>query len=107
MENELNIIKVNMAELKADIRYIKQSLDTNDKQHKEILDKIDAITEHASNRFAEKKDQTEIIKRFDGLSSMYVSREEFKPIRSVIYGMVGFILIAFLSAIIGLVITKI
>jgi len=94
-----------MAELKSDIHYIKQSLSKNDQQHREILDKIDAITKHASDRFADKNDQDKIMKRFDQLSGIYVSREEFKPVKAIIYGMVGFILLAFLSAVVGFVIT--
>ena len=103
MENELNLIKINMAELKADIRYIKKGLESIEKQHQEILDKIDAITEHASNRFADKNDQAEIMKRFDGLNNLYVSKEEFKPVKAIIFGMVGFILLAFLSAVVGFI----
>ena len=34
MEAEINLIKINMAELKSDIGYIKRSLDTNDRKHK-------------------------------------------------------------------------
>jgi hypothetical protein len=94
-----------MAELKADICYIKRSLDTNETQHREILDKIDAITKHAAERFADKNDQEKIMKRFDQLSGIYVSREEFKPVKAIIYGMVGFVLLAFLSAVVGFVIT--
>ncbi len=45
----------------------------------------------------------EIIKCFD---RKYVRIEEFKPIKTIIYSMVGFILLSFLSAIVGLVIMR-
>jgi len=105
MDTEINIIKINMAELKADIHYIKKSLDTNEKQHREILDKINGIAVNADLRFADKKDQEEIMKKFNGLSNIYVSREEFKPVKAIIFGMVGFILLAFLSAITGFILS--
>ena len=36
----------------------------------------------------------------------YVSRAEFEPIQKIVYGMVGFILLAFIGAVVALVITK-
>jgi hypothetical protein len=40
------------------------------------------------------------------LKGMYVTRAEFEPIRNLVYGAVGLILIAFLTALIALVITR-
>jgi len=39
-------------------------------------------------------------------SGKYVRREEFDPVQRLVYGMVGVILLAFLGAIVALVITK-
>ena len=36
----------------------------------------------------------------------YIRREEFEPVQRLVYGMVGIILIAFLGAVIALVITR-
>ena len=36
----------------------------------------------------------------------FVTKEEFKPVKSIVYGLVGAVLCAFLAAIIGLVIRK-
>lgn len=36
----------------------------------------------------------------------YVRREEFDPVQKLVYGMVGLILVAFLGAVIALVVTK-
>ncbi len=40
------------------------------------------------------------------LDEKFVTRIEFTPIKSIVYGMVGFILLAFLAAIVGLVIIR-
>lgn len=37
------------------------------------------------------------------LRDTYVSKEQFEPVKSVVYGMVGFIMLAFLGAIVSLV----
>jgi len=84
MEKQINEIKINLMEFRKDIGYIKNSLDKNEQAHKEIMDKIDVWFSEAEGRFVDKK--------------------EFKPVRIIVYGMVGFILIAFLSSIIGLVV---
>ena len=110
MEQKVQQLEIDMAELKKDICYIKNSLDKNDDQHKEIIDKIDLFVQSSVDRFAEKKYHQESMKRIGDiittLDCKYVKVEEFKPIRIIIYGMVGFILIAFLTAIVGLVIIK-
>lgn len=51
-----------------------------------------------------KQDVKDLINSLDG---KYVSRIEFKPVQSVVYGMVGFILLAVLGAIVSLIIVKI
>lgn len=40
------------------------------------------------------------------LNSHYVSKEEFEPIKKVVYGLVGLILIAVAGAVVSLVITN-
>lgn len=49
-----------------------------------------------------------ISKRVDGIdtkvSSHYVSKEEFEPIRKIVYGMVSLILIAVVGALVALVV---
>lgn len=40
------------------------------------------------------------------LETGYVGREEFKPIRLVVYGLVGVILVAFVTGVIALLTTK-
>ena len=72
-----------MAEFKKDIVYIKENLDLNKQAHEQIVKKI------------------------DNLCLNFVTVEEFKPIKSIVYGMVGFVLLAFLTAIVALVIVKI
>lgn len=48
-----------------------------------------------------KEDVTEIKLK---LEKDYVTREEFEPIKKVVYGLIGLILVAVVSALIGLVI---
>ena len=36
----------------------------------------------------------------------YIRREEFAPVQKLVYGMVGVILVAFLTAVIALVVTR-
>lgn len=48
---------------------------------------------------------------FDAFVSTYkeakhVRRDEFEPIQKIVYGMVGLILVAFLTAVIGLVVVR-
>ena len=49
MEQQINEIKINMAEFKKDISYIKDSLDENSKQHKDIKEMIVNNSEHVNN----------------------------------------------------------
>lgn len=77
MSEEITKIKVNMMELKTKLS------STNDTVVR-IEKKMDDFIKCANKKF--------------------VNREEFKPIKKIVYGTVAFILIAFLSAIVGLVI---
>jgi Na+/H+ antiporter NhaC len=40
----------------------------------------------------------------DSLQSQYVTRNEFNPVKSIVYGMVGVILLAVLGALVALVV---
>ena len=107
MEQELNIIKINMAELQKDITFIKESLVKNDDQHKEIIGKIDSFIQNSHDRFADKKDHIESLKKIDEiietLDSKYVSVDAFSPIRKLAYGLTGAILLAVVGAILALI----
>ena len=46
--------EVIMAQITKDISYIKQSLDKNDEQHKELFEKIESWLHEAEQRFAPK-----------------------------------------------------
>jgi len=52
--------------------------------------------------------QSKFYKRFDDMEEIiekkYVSKIEFGPVKSIVYGMVGFILLTFLGSIISLVV---
>lgn len=47
-----------------------------------------------------------INKRFDELDQKLVSRKEFEPVRNLVYGFVGLILVSVATALISLVILK-
>ena len=42
----------------------------------------------------------------DNLRSSYVSKDEFDPVKKIVYGLVGLILVAVMGAVLGLVIIK-
>jgi hypothetical protein len=48
----------------------------------------------------------DVVEIKSSLAGLYVTRAEFEPIRNLVYGAVGLILIAFLTALIALVITR-
>ena len=42
----------------------------------------------------------------DNLRSSYVSKDEFDPVKKIVYGLVGLILVSVMGAVLGLVIIK-
>jgi hypothetical protein len=54
-----------------------------------------------------KKDISEIKESLKSMSCDYVTQVEFRPIRSLIYGLVGLILVAVVGALLALVILKV
>lgn len=52
------------------------------------------------------KDVAEIKETLKTMSEVFVTQTEFKPIKSILFGLVGTILLAFLGAIISLVINR-
>jgi hypothetical protein len=79
-ENESQSLKINRLEI---------MMEQNNKDHdtlKEMLCRID--------------------KKIDGISEEYVKKDEFNPVKNIVYGMVGFVLLAFIGALISLVFIK-
>ena len=97
MENEITQLKVNMKEIQTDIGYIKESLVQNFTQHKEIIGKIDHLSDTFQTRIEDKADKKDI-------EGKYVSTESFAPVQRITYGLVGAVLLAALYAILNLVI---
>ena len=89
--------------MEENIIFIKDSLAKNDEQHKEILTRIDHLGVTFQGKIQDKADQKEVMVRFDKLDETYVSQETFRPIQKLIYGMVGAILLAFIGAVVALV----
>ena len=71
---------------------------------KEFMDKVDKVV---TDVIGMKKDIEYLVKRSDEDSRNYVERKEFEPVRNLVYGLVGLILVAFVGAIIALVIPRI
>lgn len=89
LETEVAVVKSNINGLSASINLIM----TNHLPH------IQKGVEDLGVKLDDKFD-----KLCRNMDDKYVSKEEFKPVKSVVYGMVGFILLAFLAAIVGAVI---
>ena len=103
MENELNNLKITMSELKKDIGYIKESLDKNDSQHKEILEKIDHLGDTFQDKIQDKADQKEVMEKFNHMELRFVTQDSFRPIQKLAYGLTGAILLAVVGAILALI----
>ena len=66
-------------------------------EHEKLLVRVDERTLHTIGL---------VDKLTDMVESAYVTKSEFNPVRSVVYGMVGFMLISCLGAIIAMIIKK-
>ena len=51
-----------------------------------------------------KEDISEIKASFKDIKTFYLTKDEFSPVRNIVYGMVGLILIAVVGAIVALVV---
>jgi hypothetical protein len=63
----------------------------------ELLIRIDERTQNIEHEIAEIKSRME---------SDFVTAAEFAPVKKVVYGLVGSVLVAVLGAVVGLVVTK-
>lgn len=86
MEDMNSTIKI----MQKDIDNISKALEKNSLEHEKIMKCLD--------EFIEKSD------------ARYITKEQYandiKPIKSVVYGMVGFVLLAFLAAVTAIVIKQ-
>lgn len=101
------------------------TIDTGDLSMRELLIKVatrqDQIredirdvrreVEKASDRHASKvdlerieKNVSDLAEKIDGLAKQYVTQAEFGPVKRIVYGAVGIILVAVIGAVIGLVV---
>jgi len=79
MSEDITNVKINMAKLEA-------KLSSTDATVNRIEKKLDDFIECTDEKF--------------------VTNERFRPVKNIVYGMVGFILLAFLSGVVGMVILK-
>lgn len=77
-----------MAKMEKDISYIKEGMVKNDADHVAIKESIE-------------KNIEEIRKLLEKTDEKFVTKIEFGPVRSIVYSMVGFILLAVLGAVIS------
>jgi len=96
-----------MAQINTDLKYIKGSLDKNEEQHKEILDKIDNLGDTFTGKIQDKADHKETFGAIKGLAeameSKFVSKESFSPIQKIVYGLVGAMLLSIVAGIMALI----
>jgi hypothetical protein len=101
-------LQINMAKIEENIGFIKEALVKNDYQHKELIEKIDSFVHSANERFLDKSEHEETLKRIDGfvdtVDKKYVTKESFSLVQKIVYGIMGAIGLAFLYALIELVI---
>jgi hypothetical protein len=74
METKIQALEISMAELKTDLRYIKDSVKQNAEEHKEIIDKIDGFIQSAENRFAAKAEHQDTVRQIVDLSNSLENR---------------------------------
>lgn len=110
MKDRIQTIEINMTKLNGSIDAIKDALVDNKSEHREIILKIDSFIQSADNRFAAKAEHKETLQKVKDLSQTiddkYVTKESFGLIQKIVYGMVGAILVSFLSALLLLVFNK-
>lgn len=117
METRVHKLEISMAKIEEKLAFIADSVSQNTNDHSKIFDRIDDVAtkvdgfiQSSTDRFVDKRYHNETLdkidKVIDGMGVSFVKVEEFKPIKAVVYGMIGFILIAFLAAIVGLVIIR-
>jgi hypothetical protein len=92
-------IEIAMKGLTKDLGYIKESLEKNEDQHKEILTKIDHLGDTFQGKIQDKADQKEVMEKMD----TYVQMETFRPIQKLVYGLVGAMLLACVAAFMALI----
>jgi hypothetical protein len=71
-------------------------INTLEEQMKEVNKKLDGLDEQIEKGFKEIKDELKC----------YVRKEEFQTVKSIVYGMVGAILTAFIGSVIYIVMNK-
>lgn len=91
LETEVAVVKSNINGLSASINLIM----TNHLPH--IQDGIDKLGGKIDDKFNS---------LCENMDKKYVNKEEFKPVKIVVYGLVGIILTGVVGALIGLVIIK-
>lgn len=74
METKIQALEISMAELKTDLKYIKDSVRQNTIEHREMINKIDGFIEVSESRFADKKDHKELIEQIACLDDKYAPK---------------------------------
>lgn len=69
-----------------------------------LLNRIDERTQHMSKDLADLR--TEVSSEIKGIRDVMVTKVELAPIKAIAFGMVGFILLAVLTALVSQVIIK-
>ncbi|MCK9370795.1 hypothetical protein M0R04_12870 [Candidatus Dojkabacteria bacterium] len=74
MTKELNKLTIAMAQFQNDIAYIKESVKQNNVDHKEIVEKIDGLTETFQTKIIDKADHKEVMEKIQELDEKYAPK---------------------------------
>lgn len=104
MEQKIRALEINMAEIKTDIKYIKDSVKQNEKEHREIINKIDGFIKASEDRFAAKKEHRELTEQIASLDDKYAPKMAWTVLcwlggiigTAIVIGVVGVIVNAFI-----------
>ena len=83
MEN-INKINIDMIKLQSDISHIKQSIKENKAEHKEMIYTLKCWRKEAEEKF--------------------VDRNEFMPIKNLVYGLIGAVMVSLIGGVVSLMI---
>jgi len=80
---------------------------TNSERLATLEEKTDNVANKLDEHMKTSRDaHQELIRRFDNLGEIFVTKDRFAPVEKVVYGLVGIVLAAVLAALVTLVIKK-
>jgi uncharacterized coiled-coil DUF342 family protein len=100
MQIEVNKININMAELQKDVSYIKEKVNNNVGEVKELSNKIDQFIKKAGDCYVEKEEHSQVMSKLNTLDEKYAPRLAWDILRYVGSVMAAIIITALMYLII-------